>query len=419
MSATVPAKKRSSLRESSSYISECASRPLSGLSFNGIGPAFRAPSSDEGRHVGKNHASSDESKCSASTRLRSDSAGATPPRLYGMEEEHSQGCYGRICGFLSQPHNIFAVIPVALISYILMQDSPLGEVTRLGVVAKNYTAFVVQNPGSVFIQLLRELRLDRFVYTALVSWVITNITTRSMSAGELSRQYEERVSLQVNFITKDPRTGRFELDWVTVSEEPLVGSKVFRDMLARARKRPPAFPDDCPTLCPLNVRGLLPNKTADLLMWQMLKGYASTKLISNLGIMHTISGLPVKVTDVIIVLTFERDETVGRNVGGRKMRLLAISCSDLEFVYENALRKMDGKPPCLSTKTGSRWSKMRLQQLEELATHVHSQPLSDHSFDLTRCFGVIRLYTPVNGKESGVVQGTSRREALSFQLAES
>ena len=114
----------------------------------------------------------------------------------------------------------------------------------------------------------------------------------------------------------------------------------------------------------------------------------------------------MKVTDVVIVLTFERDETVGHNVAGRKMRLLAISFGDLEFVYENTLRKDDGKPPCLSTKTGSKWSKMRLRQLEELAKHVHCQPLSDHDFDTTRCFGVIRLYTPVTKSVSGLVSET-------------
>ena len=290
---------------------------------------------------------------------------------------------------------------VALLLRILSQDNPLDEMRDLCSEALALSLWCGQNPQLVMLRLFKELRIERFVSTAVMTWIIANVNACFRSRSKiLAESYEQRVSLQVNFITRDPQTGCFELDWVTMSEEPIAVNKVFRDMLAKARTRPPALPETCPTLCPLGVRGLAAhNKSADQMMWQMLKGYASSKLINNLGISHTLSGLPVKVSDVVICLTFERHENVGRNPAGRKMRLLVMSMSDLEYVYENSLRREDGLPPCLRTKTGTKWSKMRLQQLEELARHMRAQPMSDRRFDTTRCFGLIRLYTPVTWRD--------------------
>ena len=88
--------------------------------------------------------------------------------------------------------------------------------------------------------------------------------------------------------------------------------------------------------------------------------------------------------------------------------MLVMSMSDLEYVHENALRREEGLPLCLRTKTGTKWSKMRLKQLEELARHMRAQPMSDRRFDTTRCFGLIRLYTPVTWRD---VCEEERREA--------
>ncbi len=266
------------------------------------------------------------------------------------------------------------------------------------------------HPEKVLYRLYRELRLERLLVTAAMTYFTTKLASRFTSEGQIMREYEQRVSLQVNFITQDASTGTLEMDWVVVSEEPLPASTQFRNMLSRARKRRPALPDELPTLCPLNVRGLLPGKLSDQMMWNTLKSYASARLINNLGVSHLLAGMPIKVTDVVIVLTFERDENVGVNPLGRKMRLLAISRTDLEAVRGNDLNVKAGKAPFLRTRTGTKWSAMRLGQLEELARHVHDQPLSDRRCDSTRCFGVVRLYVPVHTAQG--VQHLSQRMGL-------
>lgn len=278
-----------------------------------------------------------------------------------------------------------------------------GTIPSLGVLI--YTWY--EHPEKFVYRVLNQIRLERLVVTAAMTWFTTYLATSYTSEAQVLSDYENRISLQVNFLTQNDTTGTFELDWVTVSEEPLPPNKVFRTLLAKARKRPPALSKDCRLLCPLNLRGLLPGDLSDEILWSYFSSYASSKLLNNLGINHTLAGLPVKVSDIVLVLTFERDEHVGRNPLGRKMRLLCISKVDLDAVYENWLRregnnegnnvKGQGKT-FLDTKTRTKWSYMRLTQLEELACHVHSQPMSNRKFDLTRCYNFLRLYTPIVSK---------------------
>ena len=285
------------------------------------------------------------------------------------------------------------------------------SMSYLSTIISSTCTWLYLHPEEVLLRFFSQLRLERLLVTAAMTWFTTYLATHWTSEASILSEFANRISLRVNFLTQDSTTGLFELDWVTVSEEAPVLSTTFRNVLSKARKRAPALAEKCPLLCPLSMRGLLPGDLSDLMMWNTLSSYASSKLINNLGINHTLAGLPVKVSDVVMTLTFERDNKVGRNPLGKKMRLLIISKEDLLGVYENWKRKQQKQELFLRTKTGTKWSHMRLAQLEELAQHFCEQPMSDRTFDKTRCYGLLRLYTPMVTMPN--VVGTTQQESKS------
>ena len=268
----------------------------------------------------------------------------------------------------------------------------------------------IQHPDEFLYRTFSNLRIERLLVTAAMTWMTTKLATYYNTEAHVLSEYANRISLQVNFLTQNSTSGMFELDWVTVSEEAPPVNKAFRNVLKLARKRKPALMETCPLLCPLSMRGLLPGGLSDLIVWNTLSSYASSKLINNLGINHTLAGLPVKVSDIVMTLTFEREEQVGNNPLGGKMRLLITSKEDLVAIYKNWQKKQNQQKVFLKTKTGTTWSHMRLKQLEELACHFHQQPMSKREFDKTRCYGLLRLYTPMVGIEIGTEDAQQHQE---------
>ena len=236
-------------------------------SERGIGPAFRTPSSSTSP-LAPSH--------SANLRRQSSSS------ITSIMEEHD-GPRDERCGWCPRwmshplPLGIQLVCLAAIAPFLLSsvaRDDSSSELANLNLFsdAMKLVFWCLQNPGTILLRLCKELRIERFVVTALMTWIIANVNARFRSASKLAESYENHVSLQVNFITKDPSTGCSELDWVTMREEP-IKNKMF-DMLAKARKQRPALPETCSTLCPLSLRGLASSSKADQMVWQMLKGYA-------------------------------------------------------------------------------------------------------------------------------------------------
>jgi hypothetical protein len=285
-----------------------------------------------------------------------------------------------------------------LVAYIWLRPDTFGYVSTC---LKETLIWLYSHPEEVFFRIFDQLKLERLIVTASITWLTTYLTTHYTTEARVLSLYANRVSIQVNFLTKNPLTDILELDWVTVSEESLPFNQLLSNLLAKSRERPPALPNDCKLLCPLNVRGLLPGHLSDMMVYSWLSNYCSSKLLNNLGVNHTLAGLPIKVTDAIICLTFERDEHVGYNPLGRKMRLLVISKEDIEIIYKNWKRKKNSggesekDQSFLQTRSGTKWAAMRLQQLEELACHYHDQPMTSREHDSTRCYGIVRLYTPI------------------------
>lgn len=265
--------------------------------------------------------------------VASDAASAAAHNLATPSQR--EACYNHRCLKTMCKSTFLLRLSLALalfLAYVWLRPDTFAY---LSTHAHDVLVWVCHHPEDLLYRIFDQLKIERLLVTASITWLTTYLATHFTSESHVLSQFANRVSIQINFLTKNPITNVLELDWVTTSEEALPHHTLFSKILAKARKQPPALPNTCELLCPLNLRGLLPGDLPDEMLYSFIANYASSKLLNNLGVNHTLAGLPVQVSDVIICLTFERDDCVGYNPLGRKMRLLCVSKEDLLLVFEH------------------------------------------------------------------------------------
>ena len=142
---------------------------------------------------------------------------------------------------------------------------------------------------------------------------------------------------------------------------------------------------DYPLLCPLHLLSLEKvHKGYGRMLQAVITSYISGKLQNEQALALAIANNPNKhlaSVDAIVCLTFENQETVGFNPFGDKMRLIIISREHLMEILTTPEEEIYISPD-------RPFSKMRLQQLRELAEHVNNvKKYSEESV-----YSVVTLY---------------------------
>ena len=250
---------------------------------------------------------------------------------------------------------------------------------------------------TVFWKYFQQTKPLREIFQFGVVWVFLPIYGYMKLVGIDPR--EHIISAQLNMIRKQgPKHEGGDhvfVDWHAISEKP-APEKEFQQALAKARGKPLALQEDCPTL------GLLDIGRYDItqnLTWIALYAYVSNLLCNTSAIIKGSLDGEVSRVRMLYCLTFEYPYNpqlnVEYNVTSRKMRLLIVSLKQLKYLHDHI--DLDYGLAEASSKSywAGRWGQMRLEQLKEFASHVADTGGFRDKFEknMNRYYGTIEIVT--------------------------